>query len=109
MRKSQTIAISNFELPNFLSLKIALDNIDEVISIIRGSKDPIQAKEGLMNGFNLSEIQAQAILEMRLQKLTGLEVEKVVEEYKSLIKHIAHLKGILESRSQRMDIIKRKS
>lgn len=87
-------------------LKIALDNIDEVIVIIRGSKDPAQAKEGLMNNFNLSEIQSQAILDMRLQKLTGLEVDKVVEEYKEIIKLIAHLKGILESRSQRMDIIK---
>ncbi len=87
-------------------LKIALDNIDEVIEIIRGSKDGTMAKEGLMNGFNLSEIQAQAILDMRLQKLTGLEVDKVVEEYKELIKHIAHLKGILESKSQRMEIIK---
>ena len=87
-------------------LKIALDNIDEVIAIIRGSKDPLQAKEGLMNGFNLSELQAQAILDMRLQRLTGLEVEKVVEEYKELIKLISHLKGILESKSQRMDIIK---
>jgi len=64
------------------------------------------AKEGLMNGFNLSEIQSQAILDMRLQKLTGLEVDKVVGEYKELIKHIAHLKGILESKSQRMNIIK---
>ena len=87
-------------------LKIALDNIDEVIEIIRGSKDPMMAKEGLMNNFNLSEIQAQAILDMRLQKLTGLEVDKVVEEYKDLIKHIAHLKGILDSKNQRMDIIK---
>tara|TARA_B100000315_G_scaffold260754_1_gene324854 strand:- start:5242 stop:7794 length:2553 start_codon:yes stop_codon:yes gene_type:complete len=87
-------------------LKIALDNIDEVIAIIRGSKDPLMAKEGLMNGFDLSEKQAQAILEMRLQKLTGLEVEKVVEEYKELIKLIFHLKGILESRNKRMDIIK---
>ena len=87
-------------------LKIALDNIDEVIEIIRGSKDGTMAKEGLMNGFNLSEIQAQAILDMRLQKLTGLEVDKVVEEYKELIKQIAHLKGILESKSQRMEIIK---
>ena len=59
-----------------------------------------------MNIFNLSEKQAQAILEMRLQKLTGLEVEKVVEEYKETIKTIAYLKGILESRTQRMDIIK---
>ena len=87
-------------------LKIALDNIDEVIKIIRGSKNPIQAKEGLVNNFNLSETQAQAILEMRLQKLTGLEVEKVVFEYKEVIKIIAHLKGILESKNQRMDIIK---
>ena len=87
-------------------LKIALDNIDEVIKIIRGSKNPTQAKEGLMNSFNLSEIQAQAILDMRLQKLTSLEVEKVVSEYKEVIKIIAHLKGILESRKQRMDIIK---
>ena len=87
-------------------LKIALDNIDEVIKIIRGSKNPIQAKEGLMNSFNLSEIQAQAILDMRLQKLTSLEVEKVVSEYKEVIKIIAHLKGILESKKQRMNIIK---
>ena len=87
-------------------LKIALDNIDEIIKIIRGSKDPAQAKEGLMNGFNLSEIQSQAILDMRLQKLTGLEVDKVVAEYREVIKVIAHLRGILDSRSQRMEIIK---
>ena len=87
-------------------LKIALDNIDEVISIIKGSKDPAQAKEGLMNAFNLSEIQSQAILDMRLQKLTGLEVDKVIAEYKEVIQLIAYLKGILDSKSQRMDIIK---
>ena len=87
-------------------LKIALDNIDEVIKIIRASKDPIMAKEGLMNNFRLSEKQSQAILDMRLQRLTGLEVNKVVEEYKEMIKLIAHLKGILESRAQRMSIIK---
>ena len=87
-------------------LKIALDNIDEIISIIKGSKDPAQAKEGLMNAFNLSEIQSQAILDMRLQKLTGLEVEKVVAEYKEVIKLISFLKGILDSKSQRMGIIK---
>jgi DNA gyrase subunit A len=87
-------------------LKVALDNIDEVIKIIRGSKNPVQAKEGLMNNFELSEIQAQAILDMRLQKLTGLEVEKIVEEYKDTIQLIAQLKNILESRSMRMDIIK---
>ena len=88
-------------------LKTALDNIDKIIEIIKGSKDPAQAKEGLMNGFNLSGLQSQAILEMRLQKLTGLEVDKVVEEYKELIKHISHLKGILGSKPKRMDIIKK--
>ncbi len=88
-------------------LKTALDNIDEVIKVIRGSKNPTQAKEGLMNSFSLSEIQSQAILEMRLQRLTGLEVEKVVAEYKELIKIISNLKGILESETQRMDIIKK--
>ena len=87
-------------------LKIALDNIDEVIKIIRGSKDPVHAKEGLMNGFELSELQAQAILDMRLQRLTSLEVEKVVEEYRATIQIIAQLKNILDSRSKRMDIIK---
>lgn len=87
-------------------LRIALDNIDEVIEVIRGSKDPTQAKEGLMNSFELSERQAQAILEMRLQRLTGLEVEKVVQEYKEVIKLIAQLKGILESRQKQMAIIK---
>jgi len=87
-------------------LKIALDNIEEIIKTIRGSKNPSSAKEGLMNVFNLSEKQSQAILEMRLQKLTGLEVDKVVDEYKETIKTISFLKGILESRTQRMDIIK---
>ena len=87
-------------------LKIALDNIDAVIKVIRGSKDPAQAKEGLMNSFNLSELQSQAILEMRLQKLTSLEVDKVVGEYKELIKIISNLKSILENKIKRMDIIK---
>ena len=87
-------------------LKIALDNIDDVIMIIRSSKDATHAKEGLMNSFNLSEKQSQAILDMRLQRLTGMEVEKVVKEYKEIIQLISHLKGILESRVQRMDIIK---
>ncbi len=87
-------------------LKIALDNIDDVIKIIRASKDPSMAKEGLMNNFRLSEKQSQAILDMRLQKLTGLEVNKVVEEYKEVIKLITHLKSILESSAQRMSIIK---
>jgi len=88
-------------------LKIALDNIDAVIELIKASKNPDAAKEGLMNSFNLSEKQAQAILEMRLQRLTGLEVDKILEEYKELIKLISHLKGILENKNQRMDIIKK--
>ncbi len=87
-------------------LKIALDNIDAVIELIKASKDPASAKEGLMNNFDLSEKQAQAILEMRLQKLTGLEVNKVVEEYKEIIKLISKLKGILDSKPRRMSIIK---
>lgn len=87
-------------------LKIALDNIDEIIKTIKGSKDPNHAKEGLMNVFSLSIKQTQAILDMRLQRLTGLETEKIVEEYKETIKTIAYLRGILESKSQRMDIIK---
>jgi len=87
-------------------LKTALDNIDAIIKIIRGSGDPNQAKEGLISGFGLSDLQSQAILDMRLQRLTGLEVEKVVSEYKELIKVIAHLRGILESKTKRMDIIK---
>ena len=87
-------------------LKIALDNIDAIIKVIRGSKDPAQAKEGLMDGYNLSEIQSQAILDMRLQRLTGLEVDKVVAEYKEVIQLISHLKGILDSKPQRTEIIK---
>ena len=87
-------------------LKIALDNIDEIIELIKTSIDPAAAKEGLMNSFDLSEKQAQAILDMRLQRLTGLETDKVIEEYKEIIKVIAKLKGIIESKHQRMNIIK---
>ncbi len=87
-------------------LKIALDNIDAVIKLIKSSKDPAEAKEGLMKKFKMSEIQAQAILDMRLQRLTGLERKKVEEEYLELIKLIATLKGILESKTKRMNIIK---
>ena len=87
-------------------LKIALDHIDAVIKLIRGSKTPEDAKNGLMKQFKLTEIQAQAILDMRLQRLTGLEREKVEQEYLDVIKLIEKLKGILESKSQRMNIIK---
>lgn len=85
---------------------IALDHLDEVIALIRASKDPDVAKSGLMERFGLSEIQAKAILEMRLQRLTGLEREKIQDEYKEVMALIASLKEILGSESKRMDIIK---
>lgn len=87
-------------------LKIALDNIDAVIALIRGSANPDVARQGLMKTFNLSERQAQAILDMRLHRLTSLEVEKVVAEYRETIKLIEKLKNILENRGLRMAIIK---
>jgi DNA gyrase subunit A len=87
-------------------LLIALDHLDEVIALIRASATVEEAKEGLMNTFSLSEIQAKAILEMRLQKLTGLEREKVKQEYEELIRQIAYLKSILESEELQRTIIK---
>jgi DNA gyrase subunit A len=87
-------------------LKIALDNIDAIISLIRKSKNPAVAKENLMNQFELSDIQAQAILDMRLQRLTGLERKKIEDEYLETIKLIAYLKSVLDSRDLRMKIIK---
>lgn len=87
-------------------LKIALDNIDEVINIIRSSKDDSTAKERLMESFNLSEKQSQAILDMRLRRLTGLEREKLEEEYEALIKEINRLKEILASDRLVLNIIK---
>ncbi len=86
--------------------KIALDNIDAIIELIKKSKDPASAKEGLIKKFKLSEIQAQAILEMRLQRLTGLERDKIIAEYEEIIKLIEELNGILASRERRMRIIK---
>lgn len=85
---------------------IALDNLDEVISLIRESRDPEVAKTGLMEKFGLTEIQAKAILEMRLQRLTGLEREKIQKEYDEIMELIEHLKAILENEDMRMDIIK---
>lgn len=89
-----------------LGLLIALDHLDEVIALIRASQTPEDAKTGLMTTFALSEIQAKAILDMRLQRLTGLEREKVREEYEELMKLIDHLKEILSSEHLRMEIIK---
>jgi DNA gyrase subunit A len=87
-------------------LLIAIDHLDEVISLIRGSATPEEAKNGLMSSFNLSEIQAKAILDLRLQKLTGLERDKIKEEYEALMQTIAYLKEILENYELRMKIIK---
>ncbi|MEE4312021.1 MAG: DNA gyrase subunit A [candidate division KSB1 bacterium] len=87
-------------------LKIALDHIDAIIALIKKSKNVENARTNLMKQFKLSEIQAQAILDMRLQRLTGLERKKIEDEYLATIKLIAKLKSILESRSKRMQIIK---
>jgi DNA gyrase subunit A len=86
-------------------LKIALDQLDTVISLIRNSKDPKSAREGLMQNFGLSEIQAQAILDMRLQRLTGLERDKVLEEHKETVELIAKLTAILASEREIYRII----
>lgn len=87
-------------------LLIALDHLDEVINLIRSSKTPEDAKNGLMSNFGLSEIQAKAILELRLQKLTGLEREKIKEEYNELVTLIEYLTKVLAEESLRMKIIK---
>ncbi|MEN8137418.1 MAG: DNA gyrase subunit A [Bacteroidota bacterium] len=86
-------------------LLIALDNLDAVIKLIRGSKTPEEARNGLMTEFNLSELQARAILDMRLQKLTGLERDKIRAEYDELMALITDLKEILESEERRYTII----
>ncbi|HML54920.1 MAG TPA: DNA gyrase subunit A [Solidesulfovibrio magneticus] len=78
-------------------LRIALDNIDEVVAIIRASKNAVEARERLMERFGLSERQAQAILDMRLQRLTNLERQKLIDEYNELIKLIEYLRSILEN------------
>ncbi|MBX7125572.1 MAG: DNA gyrase subunit A [Cyclobacteriaceae bacterium] len=85
---------------------IALDHLDEVIALIRNSSDPDVAKAGLMAQFGLSEIQAKAILEMRLQRLTGLEREKIQNEYQEVMALIAHLRQVLGDEKLRMEIIK---
>ncbi|URM33093.1 DNA gyrase subunit A [Cytobacillus firmus] len=87
-------------------LRIALDHLDEVISLIRSSQTTDIAREGLMTKFNLSEKQAQAILDMRLQRLTGLEREKIEEEYANLVALIAELKAILADEEKVLEIIR---
>ncbi len=87
-------------------LKIALDNLDDVVALIRASKSPAEAKSQLMKKFSLTEKQAQAILDMRLQRLTGLERDKIQQDYKNIIKNIARFKEILASEKQVLNIIK---
>jgi DNA gyrase subunit A len=87
-------------------LLIAIDNLDAVIKLIRASATPDEAKNGLMTEFKLSEIQAKAILDMRLQKLTGLERDKIKAEYEELMKTIDYLKSVLADKGLRMSIIK---
>lgn len=84
---------------------IALDNIDEVIALIRKSKDPNEASAGLQKKFSLTEIQAKAILDMRLQRLTGLERDKIQTEYKELLETIEKLKAILNSKELQLNIV----
>ncbi|MCR4288410.1 MAG: DNA gyrase subunit A [Deltaproteobacteria bacterium] len=86
-------------------LKIAIDNLDAVIKLIRASKGPQEAKAGLMKNFELSDIQAQAILDMRLQRLTALEREKIIAEYKEILKLIESLEEILASEKLLMDVV----
>jgi DNA gyrase subunit A len=87
-------------------LLIALDHLDEVIALIRASQTPDEAKDGLITKFSLSEIQAKAILEMRLQRLTGLERDKIKAEYNELMKLIEYYRDVLSNEDLRMDIIK---
>ena len=87
-------------------LLIALDHLDQVIALIRGSRTPDEARTGLMENFKLSEIQAKAILDMRLQRLTGLERDKIKDEYTELMKFVARLREILADENIRMQIIK---
>ncbi len=86
-------------------LKIALDHLDEVIRLIRGSKNPAEARDGLMAGFGLSQVQAQAILDMQLQRLTGLERQKIVDELLELLKTIERLRAILSSEELLLQIV----
>lgn len=88
-------------------LKIALDNIDAVIAVIKKSKSPEDARGNLIKSFKLSELQAKAILEMRLQSLTNLEQKKIVDEYKELLKLIEKLSSIIDNKKLRMEMVKK--
>lgn len=85
---------------------IALDHLDEVIKLIRNAKNPEEAREGLISQFAMSEVQAKAVLELRLQRLTGMEIDKIREEYNEIMKLITYLKDLLSDESKRFEIIK---
>jgi DNA gyrase subunit A len=87
-------------------LKIAISNLDEVVELIRGSANPAEAKAGLIQRFELTEIQAQTILDMRLQRLTGLEREKIIKDYNEILERIAWLKNVLSSDSEVVKIVR---
>jgi DNA gyrase subunit A len=112
-RKEIVIRRTRFELKKaeerahiLEGLKIALDNLDDVVALIRKSQSPAEAKEQLIQQYSLTPIQAQAILDMRLQRLTGLEREKIVDEYKNLLKDIARFQEILANERLVLNIIK---
>ncbi len=112
-RREVTVRKTKFELRKaeekahiLEGLKIALDNLDAVIKLIRASKTPEEALNGLLSKFPLSEIQAKSILEMRLQRLTGLERDKIINDYNEIIKEIKRLKKILASSALVDEIIK---
>jgi DNA gyrase subunit A len=86
-------------------LKIALDHLDEVIALIRASKSPVEARDGLMARFGLSQVQSQAILDMQLQRLTGLERQKILDELAEILKQIERLRAILGSEQLLMEIV----
>ncbi len=90
----------------YLGLKIAIDNMDAVVTLIRASSDPAEALAGLIENFSLTETQGKAILEMRLQRLTGLERQKIVDELKAIINLIKELKNILENNEVKLQIIR---
>ncbi len=111
-RKEVVIRRTRFEIARALErahilegLKIALDNLDEVIALIKAAENPAVARQGLMDTFQLSQVQAQAILDMRLQRLTGLERDKILQELKEVLAKIAELEGILASEQKILDII----
>ena len=112
-RREVTIRRTRFELRKaeekahiLEGLKIALDYLDEIINLIRASSTPEEARRGLTDRYPLSEIQAQAILDMKLQRLTGLEREKIIKEYEETIKEIERLKAILASETLVNEIVK---